>query len=112
RARTHRTLARPCRADVFKPERLRHKPGPAEDRKGNGAEALRTPRRDFSESEVVRARSGAVRQTRQAWARSGVGVFARTLLQGFCARGRETLRCGQAKTEENQCRASNIANAV
>ncbi len=61
--RSGRLLDR-ARADLLEPERVRHKSDAAEDREGNGAETFCASRRDFLESEVVRARPGALRQAR------------------------------------------------
>ena len=51
-------------------------------------------------------------QARQARARSGIGLSARALLQGFRARGSQAVRCRQGEAEEDQCRTRHAADAV
>src|SRR5437763_17031578 len=91
---------------------MRYKSDPTEDRQGNGAETRRASRRDFFESEIVRAGPGVVFQSRKPQTRSGIGLSARALLQGFRAGGREALRCGQGKAQENQWRARHVADPI
>src|SRR4029077_15347570 len=111
-AATHRQVARSRTAHFFEPERLQHQSNPAEDRSGNGSETRRTSRRDFFESEIVRAYPAALRQSRQPPTRSGIGLSARALLQGFHTCGREALRYRQGKAQENQYRARDFADPI
>ena len=78
----------------------------------HGAEVIGASRCDPSEQQTVRACSGTLFQSRQAGPRSGIGLFAGALLQGFRPRGREAFRFRQGEVEEDQCRAGDAADAV
>src|SRR5207302_1842290 len=66
----------------------------------------------IKDQHFVRAHPAALRRSRQTRPRSRVRLSPRALLQGFRPGRRETFRFRQGKTEENQCRAGDVADPV